>query len=314
VDADRSIVVVVVVSIDFVSDDAADNCTANRARGAAVGQQCSADCAGAGSDRRIAIAFRHIRARECGEQQRGDRDSHSNSSNIHIHAPLPWLHDVRSNRHAAAFSAGVRYRTAMHRGANPTIRRWRNVREIWLRITLVARGLLHFLQRTFKVTAMKSNFIRTTAITLASIAVVGLAGCEIDSTPKQVHATNPTVSYRYHDDRDLVQANEQAQAYCSRYQSVPTQARFQTDANGDRVVVFDCVAAATVAAPVGVAPYPAAYPRSDMTYTYRSDEEFMANSRTAQSYCASNGMTLDTQTIVENHDGTKTVTFQCRRT
>jgi hypothetical protein len=161
---------------------------------------------------------------------------------------------------------------------------------------------------------MKSHHaIRNTTFAFAAIAFTGLAGCEIESSPKQVHATNPSVSYKYHDDRDLVQANEQAQAYCSRYQSVPTQARFQTDRDGDRIVVFDCVAAAN-AAPVAVAPYPQSYPHSDMTYTYRSDEEFTANSRTAQSYCASNGMTLDTQTIVENRDGTKTVTFQCRRT
>lgn len=167
----------------------------------------------------------------------------------------------------------------------------------------------------FEVIRMKTQHLRHTTYALAAIAAFGIAGCEMESSPKEVHATNPSVTYKYHSDRDLVQANEQAQAFCSRYQSVPQPGRFATDADGDRVVVFDCVAAtsAVVPAPAPYQQYPQ-YPRSDMTYTYRSDEEFMADSRTAQSYCVSNGMTLETQTIIENRDGTKTVTFQCRRT
>ncbi|HMF29618.1 MAG TPA: hypothetical protein VKE42_12640 [Candidatus Cybelea sp.] len=161
---------------------------------------------------------------------------------------------------------------------------------------------------------MKSSYIRNTTIALAAIAVAGIAGCETESSPREVRATNPSVTYKYRDDRDLAQANEQAQAYCSRYQSVPQAGRFATDADGDRVVVFDCVAA-TTAVVTPAAPYPyQEYPHSNMTYTYRSDDEFQSDSRSAQTYCANSGMTLETQTIVENHDGTKTVTFQCRRT
>jgi hypothetical protein len=160
---------------------------------------------------------------------------------------------------------------------------------------------------------MKSSHTRSATFALAAIAAAGLAGCEIESSPREVHATNPSVTYKYHDERDLAQANEQAQAYCARYQSVPQQGRFQTDANGNRVVVFDCVAA-TTAAVTPVAPYPQQYAHPNMTYTYRSDDEFLSDSRNAQAYCANSGMTLETQTIVENHDGTKTVTFQCRRT
>jgi hypothetical protein len=150
-----------------------------------------------------------------------------------------------------------------------------------------------------------------TSALAAAIAVVGIAGCEIESSPRQVHATNPSVSYKYHDDRDLIQANQEAAAYCSRYQSVPQPARFVTDTDGDRLVVFDCVAANTAVVPGATYQQ---YPHSDMTYTYRSNEELMAESRGAQAYCMNNGMTLDTQTIVDNRDGTKTVTFQCRRT
>jgi hypothetical protein len=156
---------------------------------------------------------------------------------------------------------------------------------------------------------MRTNHLRNATLGFAAIAIAGIAGCETESSPKQVRATNPTVSYKYHDDRDLVQANQEATTFCSRYQSVPQPARFVTDTDGTRLVVFDCIAASNAGVPYG-----GAYPHSDMTYTYRSDNELMEDSRTAQAYCMSNGATMETSSIVENHDGTKTVTFQCRRT
>jgi len=154
-----------------------------------------------------------------------------------------------------------------------------------------------------RIDSMRSRFAMIAAV------IVLTSACEYQSAPRQVEARNPTVSYKYHGDDDLIQANQMAANYCSRYQSVAQPAQFSSDHEGNRVVVFECVAAR------GPAPYGAVdgpYGRSDMTYTYRTDQELMDDSREAQSYCMRYGAAGVSSNIINNHDGSKTVTFQCR--
>lgn len=51
----------------------------------------------------------------------------------------------------------------------------------------------------------------------------------------------PMVSYAYRDDRDLVEAMQSAERYCSRYNSRPASTNVITNADGSRTVQFDCM-------------------------------------------------------------------------
>jgi hypothetical protein len=124
------------------------------------------------------------------------------------------------------------------------------------------------------------------------------------TTPQQVQATNPTVTYKYHNDQELLQVNQSAATYCNQYRAVPQPASFANDQDGSKVVVFACVQNTM---PVGSPPQ---Y-NPNLTYNYRSDQELLDASRNAQAYCMNNGSQQVISNIVTNTDGTRTVTFQC---
>ena len=159
---------------------------------------------------------------------------------------------------------------------------------------------------------MKATSCRLPIAGLAGALLVGLglAGCEQASSPRQVQASNPTVTYRYSNDRDLVEANQRAATFCSQYQSVPRTASLTTDRDGDRIAVFECVqsGAALVPSTTTTLVTPAA---PHLTYTYRTDAELLEASRTAQNYCANRGSPRVVSNIMTNPNGTRTVTFQC---
>jgi hypothetical protein len=142
---------------------------------------------------------------------------------------------------------------------------------------------------------------------VAAVLVAGLvASCApYSSSPQQVQASNPSVTYKYQTDQQLMEADRNATTFCTGYQAVPRAARFSTDPDGRKVVVFECVQASATAIPMA----PAAAP--NFTYTYRTDQELLDASRNAQSYCATRGSRQVISNIVTNVDGTKTVAFQC---
>ena len=149
---------------------------------------------------------------------------------------------------------------------------------------------------------------RSFTLGAAAIATGLLAGCAAPSTgPRQVRADNPSVTYNYRTDQELLQASQSAAAYCAQYQSVERTSRIVSNSNGTNTAVFDCLKTPTttvtpVAAPVPVQPA--------MTYTYRTDQELLDASRNAEAYCMRYATPM-TSTIVSNPNGTKTVTFQC---
>lgn len=144
-----------------------------------------------------------------------------------------------------------------------------------------------------------------TARAAAVLAGVMLASCEPQyGSPQQVQASNPTVTYKFHSDQELVQANQSAATFCNRYQSTPRAASFANDPDGSRVVVFECVQTAP-------APPPQPQINPNLTYNYRTDQELLDASRNAQIYCMNNGSQQVVSNIVTNANGTKTVTFQC---
>jgi len=137
------------------------------------------------------------------------------------------------------------------------------------------------------------------------IAVLVIAGCgSRNSPPKQVESDNPSVTYTYRGDEELVAANEKAITYCAQYQATPRTMSISDGPNGDKKVVFNCIArpATTTVVP--------AQPLSP-SYVYRTDQELLDTSYNAASYCASLGQQRAVSTITTNPDGSRSVTFRC---
>ncbi len=124
------------------------------------------------------------------------------------------------------------------------------------------------------------------------------------SSPQQMQTSNPSVTYKYRSDQELVQANQRAATFCNQYQSVARTASFANDPDGSRVVVFECVQTSPQAAPAGQF-------QPNLTYTYRTDQELLDASRNAQMHCMNNRSQEVISSISTNPNGTKTVTFQC---
>jgi len=124
------------------------------------------------------------------------------------------------------------------------------------------------------------------------------------SSPQQVQSSNPNVTYKYHNDQELLEVNQSAATFCDQYRAVPRPASFTNGQDGSKIVVFECVQNATPMAS------PPQY-NSNLTYNYRSDQELLNASRDAQTYCMNNGSHRVISNIVTNTDGSRTVTFQC---
>ena len=70
-------------------------------------------------------------------------------------------------------------------------------------------------------------------------------------------------------------------------------------------MVFECDPSLPAAAP----PQQALGP--NLTYNYRTDQELLDASRSAQTYCMNNGAHQAVTNIGTNPDGSRTVMFQC---
>jgi hypothetical protein len=148
-------------------------------------------------------------------------------------------------------------------------------------------------------------FRRVNVWTVALVAAGAVASCSSwpSSSQQPVKSSNPSVTYNYRTDQELLQANQNATAYCSQYQTAPRTANITNNPDGSKAVVFECVRT-TFPAPAPVNP--------NLTYTYRTDQELVQASQTAGAYCQKYGsQPMTTSSLVTNSDGSKTVTFQC---
>ncbi|MCJ7814645.1 MAG: hypothetical protein MUP31_01210 [Xanthomonadales bacterium] len=138
-------------------------------------------------------------------------------------------------------------------------------------------------------------------------ATLTLASCAStrNSSPVQVAASNPTVTYKYRNDDELIQANQQAMTFCQQYQALPRAQSFAHDSDSRNIVVFECVASSMFAAPA------ARRPDSDLAYNFRTDQDLLDVSRDAQVYCLNNGAPEMNSDITVHSNGSKTVTFHC---
>ena len=145
---------------------------------------------------------------------------------------------------------------------------------------------------------------RMARISAASLGLCLTACVPQYTPPQQVQASNPSVSYRYRGDQELVQANQSAMGYCNQYRSTARTANIVETSDGSKTVTFECVSSPTVS----VQRQPL---NPNLNYTYRTDQELLADSQNADNYCMSNGAQRTMSTVATNADGTRTAMFQC---
>ena len=151
-------------------------------------------------------------------------------------------------------------------------------------------------------------------LSVALLTAGAVAACaQAPTSPQAVQATNPTVTYNYRTDQELVTANQNAATFCNQYQTTPRTSNVTSNSDGTKTVLFECVR--TTAALPAPAPAPTPVPGNPnvLSYSYRTDQELVQASQTASAYCAQNGALPMTSRVSTNVDGSRTVTFQCAR-
>jgi len=152
------------------------------------------------------------------------------------------------------------------------------------------------------------NSLTVSGLASALVAAGALVACApiYPAGPEQVYSNNPSVTYNYSTDQELLLAKQKADAYCSQYQTtVPRSGSITSNPDGTNSVSFECVPVVTPPAAVAMAPAMAPY-----TYTYRTTQELLMGSQNADAYCLKYGKRSNA-TILNNPDGSKTATFQC---
>lgn len=153
---------------------------------------------------------------------------------------------------------------------------------------------------------MSSRFSLNHAGTAIVLTALLMASCAPQvSPPRQIKSSNPSITYNYRGDQELLKANQSAMTFCNQYHSAARTLNIVDDSDGSKTVNFECVSMADVTIP----------PQSfspNYAYTYRADQELLDASRNAEIYCMNNGARAMSNTVTDAY-GTKTVTFQCVR-
>jgi hypothetical protein len=146
-------------------------------------------------------------------------------------------------------------------------------------------------------------FRRFRGLHIALLAAGAVASCSpLASSQQSVQSSNPSVTYNYRTDQELLRASQNAATYCGQYQTAPRTATLPNNADGSKTAVFECVRTG-LPTPAPVNP--------NLSYSYRTDQELVQASQTANAYCLKYGSQPMTSSMVTNPDGTKTATFQC---
>ena len=150
---------------------------------------------------------------------------------------------------------------------------------------------------------MTTIYRRLRGLNIALLAAGTVAACaQLPSSQQPLQASNPSVTYSYRTDQELLRASQNATTYCGQYQTAPRPATLTNNADGSKTAVFECVRTAAPA-PAPVNP--------NLSYTYRTDQELVQASQTAGAYCQRYGSQPMTSSMMANSDGTRTATFQC---
>jgi hypothetical protein len=156
--------------------------------------------------------------------------------------------------------------------------------------------------------ATSSQFSLVSMRAAVVLTTVAVAACTPSHSLQQVKTSNPSVTYEYRGDQELLQAQQNAVTFCNQYGSAPRPARFTTGSNGQsNNVVFECDPNLATTAPRQQVFDP------NLNYSYRTDQELLDASWNAQNYCMNNGSQRAVSNIRTNKDGSRTVVFQCTR-
>ncbi len=147
----------------------------------------------------------------------------------------------------------------------------------------------------------------------AACTVLLMASCTTTprtSSPQQVATSNPTVTYSYRNDDELIQAGQRAVIYCNQQQtqSQSLAESFQTTSGGESTVTFECLPGSP-----GAATALARQTASGLNYNFRTDQELLTASKEAQRYSMGQGSAEVISEIVTQSDGSKSVAFFCSR-
>lgn len=155
---------------------------------------------------------------------------------------------------------------------------------------------------------MKTLFGARMAALVAVGALAALAACAPygSGPPQQVAAKNPSVSYTYRNDDQLLQARQNANGYCGQYQSSPTSGTTSRNSDGTFTVTFDCIRSGAQTSAIITPP-----PSNNISYTYLSDNEYQQVAQNAESYCMKYGWRTVSSNSITNPNGSRTVTFVC---
>ena len=141
------------------------------------------------------------------------------------------------------------------------------------------------------------------AVVLVSVFATSCSGPQ-PSPPQQVQATNPTFTYNYRGDEELIKASQSAEVACSKYRSSARVQGISDTADGGKSAVFECVSDTGTTVP-GQSLTPG------QAYPYSTDQDLLDRTRNADAYCASVGSHHAVSTITPGSEGTKNVSFQC---
>ncbi len=156
---------------------------------------------------------------------------------------------------------------------------------------------------------MSRNFVRPAGIAARAFvlpAFILASGCTVvSSPPEQVGASNPTVTYAYYGDDQLINANQRAIGFCDPYQGTPHAISITDTGNGGKSATFECLKSAL--------PMEVLIPtQSYLSASYQTDQEFLDESRNARLYCLNSGMRGLVTNVTPNPGGGNSVAFQCR--
>jgi hypothetical protein len=155
-------------------------------------------------------------------------------------------------------------------------------------------------------TACVPSRLRSSALaSISAVALLSIAACgPYHQAPREEHKSNPTITYSYAGDQELVTANQKAIAHCASYNATAQTLNITENTDGTRSVTFECVPTMQAAVPV-----PA--PNPNLAYTFSTDRELLQASQAAYTYCSNQGRRAVTSSISPVGGGTRTVTFQC---
>src|SRR5512134_2980829 len=108
-------------------------------------------------------------------------------------------------------------------------------------------------------------FRRFRGLKVVLLAAGAVASCgPLASSQQPVQSSNPSVTYKYRTDQELLQANQNATTFCGQYQTAPRTASLTNNADGSKTAVFECV---RTGVPV---PPPTTPTTPSQSYTYRT--------------------------------------------